>query len=135
MSQPLRTAALTLAAFASTGGVTALTALPHEGRFLAESRAAMTRMMAHMAAAPTGDVDRDFVAMMVPHHRAAIEMAASILKYGRNEQLKRIAHGINVEQQQEIAAMRLAVGLPPALEPAPADRRHLRGRAAHGGMR
>ena len=30
--------------------------------------AAMKKMMNDMAVAPTGDVDADFVAMMVPHH-------------------------------------------------------------------
>ena len=34
------------------------------------------------------------------------------LRYGRNEQLRRIAQEIIVTQQQEIAAMRLAIGQP-----------------------
>lgn len=87
--------------------------------FMKESQAAMTRMMDAMNIGPTGDVDRDFVAMMIPHHQGAIDMALAMLRYGRNEQLKRIAQEIIVEQQQEIDAMRLAVGLPPA-SPAPA---------------
>jgi hypothetical protein len=70
-----------------------------------------------MTVKPTGDVDRDFVAMMVPHHQGAIEMAKAELKYGRNEQLRRIAQEIIVTQQQEIPVMRLAVGdkLPPSV--------------------
>ena len=39
-------------------------------------------MMADMAIKPTGDVDRDFVAMMVPHHQGAIDMAQAVLRYG-----------------------------------------------------
>ncbi|HET9155981.1 MAG TPA: hypothetical protein VFN91_04900, partial [Myxococcaceae bacterium] len=39
--------------------------LAAEAPFLAENDAAMTRMMDGMAVKPTGDVDRDFVAMMV----------------------------------------------------------------------
>jgi len=66
-------------------------------------------MMAAMAVKPTGDVDRDFVATMVPHHQGAIEMAQAQLRYGKNEQLRRIAQEIIVEQTQEIAAMRLAI--------------------------
>jgi uncharacterized protein (DUF305 family) len=44
-------------------------------RFLAESHAAMTKMMMVMHAKPTGDVDADFAAMMIAHHAGAIEMA------------------------------------------------------------
>jgi uncharacterized protein (DUF305 family) len=87
-----------------------------EAAYLAENNAAMDKMMADMEAKPTGDVDRDFVAMMTPHHQGAIEMALAVLKYGKNEQLKRIAQEIIVDQQQEIAAMKLAIGdpLPPS---------------------
>jgi uncharacterized protein (DUF305 family) len=47
---------------------------------------------------------------MVPHHQGAIEMAQAELRHGRNEQLRRIAQEIIVDQTQEIAAMRLAIG-------------------------
>lgn len=83
-----------------------------EAPYLAENDAAMTRMMDGMTVKPTGDVDADFVAMMIPHHQGAIDMAQAELRYGRNEQLRRIAQEIIVEQQQEIAAMRLALGQP-----------------------
>ena len=78
---------------------------------------AMKKMMNEMAVRPTGDVDVDFVAMMVPHHQGAIDMAVTVLRYGRNPQIRRLAQEIIVTQQQEIAAMRLAVGqpLPPSL--------------------
>ena len=87
-----------------------------EEAYLAENDAAMNKMMADMEVEPSGDVDRDFVAMMTPHHQGAIEMALAVLKYGKNEQLKRIAQEIIVDQQQEIAAMKLAIGdsLPPS---------------------
>lgn len=81
-----------------------------ESAFLKESSAAMTKMMNAMSTQPTGDVDRDFVAMMVPHHQGAIDMAMIELRYGHNEQLRRIAQEIIVEQTQEIAAMQLAIG-------------------------
>ncbi|MEM5446431.1 DUF305 domain-containing protein [Paraburkholderia guartelaensis] len=80
-----------------------------EASFLSENDAAMTKMMAGMAARPTGDTDRDFVATMIPHHQGAIDMAMAELRHGHNEQLRRIAQEIVVEQQQEIVAMRLAV--------------------------
>lgn len=89
--------------------------------FLAENEAAMAKMMADMNVKPTGDVDRDFVAMMVPHHQGAIDMARVFLRYGHNEQLKRLAQEIIVTQQQEIATMRLAIGDPlPSAASAPA---------------
>jgi hypothetical protein len=80
-----------------------------EAPFLAENQAAMNKMMADMAVKPTGDVDRDFVAMMVPHHQGAVEMARAELKYGHNELLRRLARLIVKNQQQEITVMRLAV--------------------------
>lgn len=91
-----------------------------EAPFLSENRAVMTRMMQSMAIEPSGDVDRDFVAMMVPHHQGAIDMAMAVLRYGHNERIRRLAQEIIVTQQQEIVAMRLAVGerLPAAAAPA-----------------
>jgi uncharacterized protein (DUF305 family) len=81
-----------------------------EALFLAENAAAMSRMMEAMDVKPSGDVDADFAAMMIPHHQGAIDMALAELRYGKNETLRRIAQEIIVEQQQEIAAMRLALG-------------------------
>ena len=80
-----------------------------EAPFLKEIAAAMAKMMTAMAVKPSGDVDRDFAATMVPHHQGAIEMAQAELRYGHNEQLRRIAQEIVVDQTQEIAVMRLAV--------------------------
>ncbi len=92
----------------------------HEAPFLAENDAAMEKMMSAMAVKPTGDIERDFVEMMIPHHQGALDMAQTYLRYGKNEQLKRIAQEIIVEQIQEIAAMRMAVGDPlPASAPVP----------------
>jgi uncharacterized protein (DUF305 family) len=69
----------------------------------------MNTMMAGMAVHPTGNVDADFAAMMIPHHQGAIDMAKAELQYGTNERLRRIAQEIIIDQEQEIAAMRLAV--------------------------
>ena len=93
---------------------------PSEEPFLSANRRVMDTMMKGMSADPTGEVDADFAAMMIPHHQAAIDMAVLELQYGHNEQLRRIAQEIIVDQQQEIAAMRLALGqsLPPS-SPAP----------------
>jgi hypothetical protein len=92
-------------------------AFPTETSYLRENDVAMNKMMSGMAIQPTGDVDRDFVAMMTSHHQGAIEMAQAVLRNGHNEQIRRLAQEIIVTQQQEIAAMRLAVGdpLPPSV--------------------
>jgi uncharacterized protein (DUF305 family) len=107
---------LLLAAFAFNVIAAAPAPVDPESVFLALSNAAMTTMMAGMAVKPTGDVDHDFVAMMVPHHQGAIDMAIAVLRFGRNEQIRRLAQEIIVDQQQEITAMRLALGetLPPS---------------------
>jgi hypothetical protein len=103
-------------AVALIGAGTCLAATSGEAPFLGENAAAMNKMMAAMEIKPTGDVDKDFVAMMVPHHQGAIDMAEAELRYGHNEKLRRLAQEIIVTQQQEIAAMRLALGerLPPS---------------------
>jgi hypothetical protein len=88
---------------------------PEEQAFLSENDVAMKKMMADMMIKPSGDVDRDFIEMMLPHHQGAIDMAEAELKYGHNEQLRRLAQEIVVNQQREIAVMRRALGekLPP----------------------
>ena len=108
-----------------------------EAPFLKENDDAMTKMMNDMAIKPTGGIDRDFVAMMSPHHQGAIDMAISELRYGKNEQLRRIAQEIIVDQLQEIAAMKLAIG-EPATGSAPAPTQQQPASAAvehhHSGM-
>ena len=87
--------------------------------FASVMRSAMARMEQYMMAPASGDADRDFAAMMIPHHQGAVEMAQAELRFGRDPVLRRLAQGIVVEQQQEIAVMRQALAaLPPAL---PAD--------------
>jgi uncharacterized protein (DUF305 family) len=106
-------------------GAALLAASPPKTPFLAESQAAMDKMMSAMTITPTANVDKDFVAMMVPHHQGAIDMAQAELRYGSNEQLRRIAQEIIVEQQQEIAAMRVALGQPlPPSAASPDQQKH-----------
>jgi uncharacterized protein (DUF305 family) len=47
----------------------------------------MTKMMIDMGIRPSGDVDADFLAMMVPHHQGAIEMARAELFTGATSSL------------------------------------------------
>jgi hypothetical protein len=58
-----------------------------ESRFLSENVGAMTRMMTGMEIKPSGDVDQDFAAMMIPYHKGAMEMAQAELRHGHNEQV------------------------------------------------
>jgi len=76
---------------------------------------AVSRMHAEMDVPFSGDADRDFARMMIPHHQGAIDMAIAELRYGKDKRLKRLAQEIIVDQQQEIAVMHLALGdpLPP----------------------
>jgi uncharacterized protein (DUF305 family) len=76
-------------------------------RCLQLDEAAMSRMMTGMDIKPSGDIDRDFAAMMIPHRQGAIDMAVAELRYGRNEQLRRIAQEIVIEQQQATRAPNL----------------------------
>jgi uncharacterized protein (DUF305 family) len=80
-----------------------------EASFMSENESAMSEMMTDMMVKPTGDIDRDFVAMMVPHHQGAVDMAQAELKYGHNELLRRLARQIIANRQNEITVMRLAV--------------------------
>lgn len=83
-----------------------------EPSFMSENESAMSKMMTDMTGMmvkPTGDIDRDFVAMMVPHHQGAVDLAQAELKYGHNERLRRLAQQIIANRQSEIAVMRLAV--------------------------
>ena len=91
--------------------------------FLAQNRPAMDRMMAGMDIRPSHDVDRDFAAMMIPHHQGAIDMARAELIYGKDERLRRLAQGIIVEQNQEIVVMRqILAERPVASSPLPPQR-------------
>ncbi len=98
MRIPLKTA---LAAAALVSG----TALAQTGDFATVMASAMQRMHRAMAVPSTGVPDRDFAAMMIPHHQGAIDMAEAELRFGKDERLRRLAQGIIVEQRQEIAVM------------------------------
>jgi len=71
-----------------------------------ELASTMERMHATMAAtAPSGDLDVDFVKLMLPHHQAAIDMAKIQLLHGKDPQIRRLAQEIITDQQSEIELM------------------------------
>ena len=92
--------------------------------FEAGMTAAMARMHHDMMAPPTGDPDRDFARMMIPHHQGAIDMARVQLQYGKDPRLRRLAQAIIVEQAQEIAVMRRVLDTPAAALAAHTEGRH-----------
>jgi uncharacterized protein (DUF305 family) len=59
------------------------------------------------SAAYSGEPDHDFVAMMIPHHQGAIDMAKALLLYGKDPQTRRLAQEIIIDQQSEIELMQL----------------------------
>jgi uncharacterized protein (DUF305 family) len=107
---------------------------PHhsdEQPFLSGNDVANNKIEADRTIAPTEDVGRDIVAMMVPHHQGAVDMAKDELKYGHSGQLRRLAREIIAIHQKEIGVMRNAVSEAPssALQSA-----SINGAVAGGGM-
>jgi uncharacterized protein (DUF305 family) len=78
----------------------------------------MVEMQRSMATAPeTGDADRDFVAMMIPHHHGAVSMAQAELRYGHDPELRALAQDIIAAQKREIGQMRAWQAAHPARRP------------------
>jgi uncharacterized protein (DUF305 family) len=88
--------------------------------FHAQMSRAMATMDREMMVPPSGDPDRDFAAMMIPHHQGAIDMARIQLQFGKDPVLRRLAQGIIVEQQQEIDVMNRQLAVLPVASTQPA---------------
>lgn len=75
--------------------------------YMAEQDVIMSRMMQDMELTEeTENAALDFIAGMVPHHVAAVEMAESYLKHGgEHTRLKPLAQDIITAQRDEITAM------------------------------
>ena len=66
----------------------------------------MARMMKDMhAPGYSGNADADFLAMMIPHHAGAVDMARLVLQYGRDPATRRLAEEIIAGQTIEIEGM------------------------------
>jgi uncharacterized protein (DUF305 family) len=68
-------------------------------------RAMRTMADAMEAAHMSADPDRDFLAMMIPHHQGAIDMARLALVHGRDPLVRQLAEEIIAGQQAEIRSM------------------------------
>jgi len=108
-----------LAALLSCAGV----AIAQSDSFNALMDQAMSRMDRDMMRSMNGKPDHDFATMMIAHHQGAIDMAEVELRYGQDERLRRLAQGIIVEQNQEIAVMRQILAEGPAASPTPSQQR------------
>jgi len=66
----------------------------------------MARMM-HAMHGPgySGDADADFLAMMIPHHAGAVDMARLVLQHGRDPATRQLAEEIIAGQTIEIESM------------------------------
>ena len=67
---------------------------------------ASNTMMHDMMKPMTGDPDKDFAMMMLPHHQGAIDMARVELKYGKDPTLRALAEAIIEAQGKEINEMK-----------------------------
>jgi uncharacterized protein (DUF305 family) len=76
-------------------------------RFETDMNVGMARMMDDMHSPGfTGNADHDFLAMMIPHHEGAVDMARLVLIHGRDPLVRQLAEEIIASQTVEIAAMR-----------------------------
>jgi uncharacterized protein (DUF305 family) len=75
-------------------------------RYAAEMNVGMGKMMSDMhAPGYTGDADIDFLAMMIPHHEGAVDMARLVLEHGNDPVTRKLAEEIIASQRVEIEGM------------------------------
>ncbi len=74
--------------------------------FQREMDVSMAQMMQDMhAPGYSGDADVDFLAMMIPHHAGAVDMARLVLQHGRDPATRQLAEEIIAGQTTEIEGM------------------------------
>ena len=74
--------------------------------FQREMDASMAQMMQDMhSPGYVGHADVDFLAMMIPHHAGAVDMARLVLQHGRDPATRQLAEDIIAGQTIEIESM------------------------------
>src|SRR5262245_40492458 len=53
----------------------------------------------------SGNPDKDFVRLMIPHHKGAIEMARIEAEHGKDPDLRKLAKKMIDDQEEEISKM------------------------------
>ena len=80
---------------------------PGYSGFIRAMDASMKKMMQEMhSPGYAGNPDADFLAMMIPHHAGAVEMARLVLVHGRDPATRRLAEEIIASQVVEIEGMK-----------------------------
>ena len=60
-----------------------------------------TKFLIKAEGAGVGSIDRDYAALLIPHHQNAITLACAELELGRDESLQKAAYFILQDQQRE----------------------------------
>jgi uncharacterized protein (DUF305 family) len=63
------------------------------------------KMHEGMDIAFTGNADIDFVRGMIPHHQGAVDMAKTVIAFGKDPQIRKLAEEVVKAQETEIALM------------------------------
>lgn len=63
------------------------------------------KMQLAMALSYTGNADVDFVKAMIPHHQGAVDMAKTVVAFGKDPEVKKIAESIIKAQEAEIGLL------------------------------
>ena len=59
----------------------------------------------------TGNADKDYAMMMIPHHSSAIKMFTAEISHGMNPELKRIAKQGIIDQTKEISEFKSSLSM------------------------
>jgi uncharacterized protein (DUF305 family) len=99
------TLAMAAAALLAASGATVLAGHPpqgHDPEASADLKKALMRGKEDDDVKTTGDVDKDYAALMIEHHQAAIDMNRILIEKGHDPALKALAQKMTAQQQKEI---------------------------------
>lgn len=65
----------------------------------------IAKMHQDMAISYSGNADVDFVKAMIPHHQGAVELAKTVLAFGKDPEVKKMAESVIKAQQAEIGLL------------------------------
>lgn len=65
----------------------------------------ITRMQKQLALPFSGDVDIDFAKRLIVQHQAAVDMAKTVLAFGKDAEVKKVADGVVKANEADIAIL------------------------------